>query len=111
MIEPEKLLGQDFAKTMIAGAAGGLVRWATLRNSWKEGAVALIVGSLCALYLGPIVDPLLAPIIGKIAPNGDPRGFASFFVGLGGVSLSGLMLDFIGLWFRWIKQGGRPGAN
>lgn len=110
-MRPEDLIGNDYGKTLVAGAAGGMVRWLTLRQSWKEGLVALIVGSICALYLGPIVDPLVTPIIGKIAPGGDPRGFASFFVGLGGVSLSGLLLDFIGLWYRWIKAGGRPGAN
>lgn len=110
-MRPEDFVGQDYGKALVAGVAGGMVRWLTLRSNWKEGIAALVVGSLCALYLGPIVDPLLAPIIGKIAPHGDPRGFASFFVGLGGVSLSGLILDFIGIWYRWIKQGGRPGAK
>lgn len=110
MIEGDPYLGEGFAKAMIAGAAGGIVRWATLRLHWKEGLIALVVGSICALYLGPIAEPLLDPIIGRLAPQGDPKGFASFFVGLGGVALTGLLIDILSLWQRWIKAGGKPDA-
>lgn len=91
----EELVVTDTAKAILAGAAGGVVRWATLRHNWREGIGAIAVGALCAIYLGPIVEPLLESTIGKISPHGDPAGFAAFVVGLGGISLTGLILDTI----------------
>ena len=87
------ILTGDASKAALAGAAGGLVRWITLRSDWREGVGAIFVGALCALYLGPIVQPLLEPTIGALAPGGDPDGFAAFVVGLGGISLTGFILD------------------
>lgn len=85
----------DQAKTALAGAAGGIVRWVTLRERWQDGVASLIVGALCALYVGPFVNPLIKPMIGDLAPNGDSNGFASFIVGLGGISIAGLLIDLI----------------
>ena len=85
----------DAGAAALAGAAGGLVRWLTLRESVKDGAISLLVGSLCALYLGPLVVPFLEPTIGKIAPGSDVPGFSSFIVGLGGITFAGFLLDLI----------------
>jgi len=32
-------------------------------------------------------------VIGKLAPGGDSAGFSSFVVGIGGMSISGLIID------------------
>lgn len=88
-------LFSDQGKAAIAGAAGGIVRWVTLRENWKDGILSLIVGAICAIYLGPLIAPMLEPVIGKIAPGGDTDGFSSFIVGLGGISLSGFLIDII----------------
>ena len=85
----------DWGKAALAGALGGVVRWLTLRESWREGAVSLVVGGICAVYLGPIIEPLLEPSIGVIAPDGDADGFSSFIVGLAGISLAGLLIDIV----------------
>jgi hypothetical protein len=85
----------DVGSAAIAGALGGVVRWITQRNDWREGFAAVIVGSICAIYLGPIVAPIMEPIVGKIAPSSDADGFASFITGLGGISLAGFILDII----------------
>lgn len=82
-------------QTALAGALGGLVRWITLREKWTDGIAALIVGAICAMYLGPLIEPLLAPTIGQIAPGRDATGFSAFVVGIGGISLSGLLIDLI----------------
>lgn len=87
------LLSTDAGRAILAGALGGLVRWMTLRDNWKEGGAAVIVGAICALYLGPLAEPILEPFIGRIAPDGDAAGFSSFLVGLGGLSLSGIVID------------------
>lgn len=89
----EDFLGLDVTRMALAGAAGGIVRWATLRSNWKEGLGAVFIGALCALYLAPLVEPLLEPIVGKLAPSANPNGFAGFIVGLGGISLSGFLID------------------
>lgn len=88
-------LFSDVGKAAMAGALGGLVRWLTLREKPMEGVQTLVVGTVCAIYLGPLVVPLLEPIVGKIAPGNDAGGFASFVVGLGGISIAGFIIDVI----------------
>lgn len=90
----EWLVSPD-GQTALAGALGGLVRWITLRDDWTDGVAALVVGAICAMYLGPLIEPLLAPTIGQIAPGRDATGFSAFVVGLGGISLSGFLIDLI----------------
>lgn len=34
-------------------------------------------------------------MISDLAPNGDSNGFAFFIVGLGGISIAGLLIDLI----------------
>ena len=53
------------------------------------------MGSICTLYVGPFVNPLITPMIGDLAPSGDTNGFASFIVGPGGISVAGLRIDLI----------------
>lgn len=88
-------LFSEQGRAAIAGAAGGIVRWVTLREHWKDGSLSLVVGAICAIYLGPLVAPMLEPVIGEIAPQSDAAGFSSFVVGLGGISLSGFLIDVI----------------
>lgn len=86
-------MGADAGKAALAGALGGIVRWLTLRPKWPEGLATLIVGAICAIYLGPLALPVVDGSIGKVIPGGDASGLASFLVGIGGISLSGLVLD------------------
>ena len=97
-------LHSDAGQMDLAGAAGGLVRWLTLRESLADGVVSLVVGCICALYLGPLGEPLLAPVIGKISPA-DPVGFSSFVVGLGGIGFAGFGIDTLRR-FRAAKGAG-----
>lgn len=80
---------------VMAGALGGIVRWITLQETRSAGVRSVIVGSICAAYLGPLVAPLLEPVIGKIAPDAGSDGFAGFIVGLGGISIASLLIDVI----------------
>jgi hypothetical protein len=86
-------LHSDAGQMALAGAAGGLVRWLTLRENWRDGAVSLVVGSICALYLGPLAEPLLAPAVGRIAAGEGAAGFSSFVVGLGGIGFAGFVIE------------------
>lgn len=87
------LLG-DKAQVILAGAAGGIVRWLTLRESWRDGIVSIVVGAICALYLGPLIEPLLEPVIGRIVVDAVRRAaFSGFMIGLGGIVVAGLVID------------------
>jgi hypothetical protein len=86
-------LWSEPGRAALAGALGGVVRWVTLREIWRDGILSLLVGSICAVYLGPLVQPILDPVVGKLAPGGDAAGFASFCVGIGGMSIAGMMID------------------
>lgn len=88
-----EILAGDASTAVLAGALGGLVRWITLRSNWREGAGAILVGAICAMYLGPLVEPILEPVVGAITPGGDADGFSSFIVGLGGISITGFIID------------------
>ncbi len=93
--DPFAWMFTDESKAALAGAAGGIVRWVTLREHWKDGLTSLLVGALCAIYLGPLANPLLEPWMGPIVPGRDTNGFSSFVVGLGGISISGMLIDLI----------------
>lgn len=80
-------------KAIIAGGLGGVVRWLTLRPTVKEGVITIVVGGICALYLGPIALPIVEGTLGKVVPGGDMAGLTSFLVGMGGISLAGMVLD------------------
>jgi hypothetical protein len=96
-------LSTDPGKAVIAGGLGGVVRWLTLRHSLAEGIVTIVIGGICAMFLGPLTTPILEPTIGKIAPVGNAAGLGAFIVGMAGVSLSGLIMD--------IFERKRRGAN
>lgn len=102
----EDFYSVDAAKAALAGAAGGVVRWITLRQSAREGFGAILVGSLGALYAGPIVQPILEPVIGQIAPGGDSAGFAAFIVGIGGIGIFGWLIDVVS-----VKPKSKENAN
>ena len=95
----------DGGRAALAGSLGGIVRWVTLRENWREGMMSLLVGAICASYLGPLVEPILEPVIGKLAPMGDSTGFSAFIVGVGGMSISGLLIDI----FRARRDGNGGG--
>lgn len=86
-------LSSDQAGLVIAGVLGGIVRWLTLRHSWQEGILTMIVGGICASYLGPLMLPLVTATIGPIAEGADLAGLSAFLVGIAGISLAGFLID------------------
>lgn len=84
----------DAGRAVVAGAAGGLVRWLTLQERPRDGIASIIVGALCALYLGPLAVPIFEPVVGKIVTRPDQAvGFASFLIGMGGLSVSAIVIQ------------------
>jgi hypothetical protein len=95
------LLG-DKGQLAVAGALGGVVRWLSLREDWKDGFVSIAVGAICAVYLSPLAIPLFDSVLGKIVVDQASRhGFSGFIIGIGGIAVSGLVLD---IWKARRKQ-------
>lgn len=87
----------------LAGAAGGLVRWLTLRTRPLDGIIAIVVGAISAIYLGPLAEPAIDALLGSVILDDLSRSsFSGFIIGLGGVTLTGLVMD---TWSRRRQQG------
>ncbi len=88
------LLGEK-GQVALAGAAGGLVRWLTLRSRPLDGFIAIVVGSISAIYLGPLAEPAMNALLGQVIVEPSSRGaFSGFIIGLGGITVSGFVMDF-----------------
>jgi hypothetical protein len=91
-----------------AGALGGVVRWLSLREDWQSGLVSITVGAICALYLAPLAIPAIEPIIGKFVIDATARaGFSGFIIGIGGIAVSGFVIDLWKARARQIRKDGR----
>jgi len=90
----------------LAGAAGGLVRWITLRSPWQDGGLMIIVGGLSAIYLGPLAEPAITALIGSFVIDEISRKtFSGFAIGLGGIGVAGIVIDF------WKTKRSGSGGN
>lgn len=85
-------LNSDAGQALLAGALGGVVRWRVKGESWREAGITITVGAICALYLGPLALPLLENTVGIVVTGGDLAGLSAFIVGLGGMSISGMII-------------------
>ncbi len=86
------------ARLALAGALGGCVSWLTRRGSWSDGVTQIVVGGICAFYLSPIAIPAMGSVFGNIVATPEELSrLSGFVIGIGGVSVSGFILD---LWHR-----------
>lgn len=98
----------DKGSTILAGALGGVVRWITLKESAKEGAASVICGAICAVYLGPLIQPAITPLLGTfVVEEASRSAFGGFILGLGGITVSGFVIDFLKGWARKGKGDGK----
>lgn len=89
----------------LAGAAGGLVRWLTLRTRLRDGLVAIIVGCISAVYLHPLAEPVVNGILGSVVVEDSSRSaFSGFIIGLGGVGVAGWVMDAIAARLRHKRE-------
>lgn len=87
------LVGPD-GKVILAGAAGGLLRWMTLKSNWKDGLIAIGAGGLCAYYLGPLALPAMNAVLGQVVVDESNRqAFSGFIIGVGGIGVTAFILD------------------
>jgi hypothetical protein len=91
----------------VAGAAGGIVRWLRLRESLRDGLTSVIIGGVCAVYLEPLALPALEPVLGKIIANPSKlSNLSAFLVGIGGIAVSGFVIDLWAARRRQIRGDG-----
>lgn len=92
---------------ILAGAAGGLVRWLTLREDWRAGLISVTVGLIMSVYVGPFAIWMLTPVI--TFAGGEPEqliGLGGFLVGIGGIVVSGFFIDVWRMRAKLLKNGG-----
>ena len=81
---------------LFAGAAGGFVRWVTLKEKFLEGVASIAVGAICSLYLSPLAEPVIASVFGSIHLTDPQRaGFSGFVIGTSGTLFAGLVIDAV----------------
>lgn len=104
----EDLWKQIAGSPILAGAAGGLVRWLTLRSKPLDGAISILVGGISAAYLGPLASPTVDVLLGGVILDPAQRGtLTGFIIGLGGISIVGFVMD---LWrAKRDKENGNNG--
>jgi hypothetical protein len=90
------LVGEN-GRAALAGAAGGLVRWLALKSSPIDGLISMVVGLICAIYLGPLALPLLEyGGLGKVVVEEVNRAsFAGFIIGMGGIGVAAFIIDML----------------
>lgn len=87
------------ARLALGGALGGAVGWMTRRGSFTDGVIQVAVGGICAVYLAPIAIPTLTAQLGPITGTTEELArLSAFVVGIGGVSLSGFIIDLFHFW-------------
>lgn len=83
------LAGNHLVIAIVAGVAGGLVRWITGRESWREGLSLIVAGLASAVFLGLWVAQWLP---------GDATlsvAVATYTAGIGGIGFAGIVLDVV----------------
>lgn len=97
---------------LLSGAAGGLVRWLTLKQGWRDGLISVAVGSLLALYLGPFAVGWLAQLVPFVGATPESAiGLGGFLVGIGGIVVSGFVIDLWQLRGRLVRDQNKGGSN
>jgi hypothetical protein len=100
------------AKLALAGALGGVVRWLTLKQPPLDGLISVIVGAICAVYLGPSIMPILRPVIDLTGVDAESAiGLGGFLIGIGGILVSGFFIDLWQLRRRLLKQPPQGGQG
>lgn len=79
---------------LAAGASGGIVRWLSLKESWRDGARNIVIGVLCAAYLGPIGTSLISPALSIVEADAARRGnVGGFLIGIGGSMIVSFIIN------------------
>jgi hypothetical protein len=100
----------ETGRAMVAGAAGGLLRWlGQERRRLRDGVLAVASGSIAALYLAPVVIAVLAAMGLDIGTGPATERSAGFLAGLAGMSVAKVLIAAVETWAGRAGQGGGHG--
>ena len=77
---------------VIAGMAGGSVRWYSEKEHWKTGLGSVFIGGICAKYLGPFVLGIMERVAG-VSISDEAGTTGAFGMGLGGILIIRYIMD------------------
>ena len=85
--------------TMVSGGCGGLIRvFYDQARIWPAGVITMVSGALTAVFLWPIGAPLMEMMTGRLAmPPINKVMLGGFIIGLLGMGIIGMFLDFMRL--------------
>lgn len=86
------LYNDPTVSVVVAGMAGGSVRWYTEKEHWKTGLGSVFIGGVCAKYLGPFVFGMMERIAGVQLPD-EAGTTGAFGMGLGGILIIKYIMD------------------
>lgn len=100
------------AKLAVAGALGGVVRWLTLKQPPLDGLISVVVGAICAVYIGPSIIPILKPVIDFTGVDHESAvGLGGFLIGIGGILVSGFVIDIWQVRRKLLRQPDQRGGQ
>jgi hypothetical protein len=80
-------LAGETGRIMVAGGAGGALRWlSSERRNMRDGVIAIIGGSIIAYYFWPLVLNLLTKYIGIDPTTSGAEAMSGCLAGIFGVS-------------------------
>lgn len=86
------LYNEPTVSVIVAGMAGGSVRWYTEKEHWKTGIGSVFIGGICAKYLGPFVFGMMERLAGIELPD-EAGTTGAFGMGLGGILIIKYIMD------------------
>lgn len=98
-------------QAMIAGSAGGFVRWVFEKKAGEQktgarllldGLVAVIMGAIFARYFGPVAEAVIANFIGELGEGA--AGTAAFAAGLSGMSITKIVIAAVDAQHRRVTE-------
>lgn len=88
--------------TATAGFMGSICHWIANKKNFREGVLCLITGTISAVYLSPIIAPMLSAAFQTTSDV--PQSISAFFCGICGISLSGVLIDIVHFRMRSMRE-------
>lgn len=86
------LYNDPTVSVVIAGMAGGSVRWYSEKEHWRTGIGSVLIGGICAKYLGPFALGVMERVAG-ISISDEAGTTGAFAMGLGGILIIRYFMD------------------
>jgi hypothetical protein len=86
------LYNDPTVSVIVAGMAGGAVRWYSEKEKWRTGIGSIFIGGICARYLGPFGMNMLEGMSG-VTISDEANTTGAFITGLTGILLIKYIMD------------------